>query len=654
MAKIKNIRANELVNGGTSEEIVYPITATKAVYDASTSESLNKILRKNSIINTSIEPTATETLITRNVQSAINSIPTENRVLGSNIKFFTGNTWEFRCFNSTSMADWSNIDAWVKPWQIDFNTIESWKSNLGKVAKGVDINYDVNSMFLEVEYVNLPDGGIKSTNLEIPIASLDNVGLLSTEFYAAINTSYDFLSGINKVPKLVINTSDFYSDSSMVGFTMHDFSVSTGIQSETSVAIPTVSKTSAGVVTSAMYNNWTDSIEQLSNKYNSLPIGLIDSLNIEATAMDVSLRYSTLDLADESAIVNKYTVNLPVAGATQAGIISSTDYTQFLDTVGSAYRLEYWRKQLPALLTGDTKFEAWQGGVRFNRSEVIVNSDSSEPTIKATSFEFPLASSSQGGILDAEYYNKFNKCAYFGPNDEIIPAYIVDKWNILAGEEGKFNDETGYFELNGITDIEYEEAMRIMALCDTTYITSNAKWRFSDVALYKHKVRTLFPISTFDVETAFMFYQQDPSYIALYVHINNTSNAESAFNSSTLKYVYGDVKLSDSISSSRVKNMIGRNVEIIKIKNLKVDADFKYAKSLNYDSMKYLIDEATNTSTITITVHQDVYDKLIGDTSNDVVANLSADEQLKWQALIVLAESKNIVFAVSTTNDKIV
>ena len=54
---------------------------------------------------------------------------------------------------------------------------------------------------------------------------------------------------------------------------------------------------------------------------------------------------------------------------------------------------------------------------------------------------------------------------------------------------------------------------------------------------------------------------------------------------------------------------------------------------LSLDSLQFLIQEATNTSPITITVHADVYAKIQDET------------QTEWHALIASAQEKQITFA---------
>lgn len=56
-----------------------------------------------------------------------------------------------------------------------------------------------------------------------------------------------------------------------------------------------------------------------------------------------------------------------------------------------------------------------------------------------------------------------------------------------------------------------------------------------------------------------------------------------------------------------------------------------------------IVSRAKNTKPITITVHPDVYAKLTGDTTNEAVAAMPADELSKWRDVLAAADSKKIV-----------
>ena len=73
-----------------------------------------------------------------------------------------------------------------------------------------------------------------------------------------------------------------------------------------------------------------------------------------------------------------------------------------------------------------------------------------------------------------------------------------------------------------------------------------------------------------------------------------------------------------------------------------------FLKSISLSSMQYMVNNSTATSSITVTVHPDVYAKLTGDTTNAAAAALTAEELAQWQALVTTANSKHISFATTS------
>lgn len=87
------------------------------------------------------------------------------------------------------------------------------------------------------------------------------------------------------------------------------------------------------------------------------------------------------------------------------------------------------------------------------------------------------------------------------------------------------------------------------------------------------------------------------------------------------------------------------NMTDVKLKNLK--CSLKIGIAASYETMRYLVDNAANTTAITVTVGNDVYAKLNGDTSNAAAAALTPEELAQWTQLKADATEKNIAFATS-------
>ena len=126
------------------------------------------------------------------------------------------------------------------------------------------------------------------------------------------------------------------------------------------------------------------------------------------------------------------------------------------------------------------------------------------------------------------------------------------------------------------------------------------------------------------------------------VHVVDFENA--FFNLVGLHKIIGIIV---EAASATWNNTFGNCIalEDVRIKNLRSSLSFKDSSKLSLSSLQYLVTNAANTSSITVTVHPDVYAKLTGDTTNAAAAALTSDELAQWTALASTANSKNISFA---------
>lgn len=104
-----------------------------------------------------------------------------------------------------------------------------------------------------------------------------------------------------------------------------------------------------------------------------------------------------------------------------------------------------------------------------------------------------------------------------------------------------------------------------------------------------------------------------------------------AFNSSSVKELdcVLDVREAKSLSTAFPYSKI----EEIRMKNLKDNISFPHSKNISLASLSYLVDNATNTKAITLTVHADVFAKLTDESNTE------------WHAVAVAALAKNITIA---------
>lgn len=102
-----------------------------------------------------------------------------------------------------------------------------------------------------------------------------------------------------------------------------------------------------------------------------------------------------------------------------------------------------------------------------------------------------------------------------------------------------------------------------------------------------------------------------------------------------LEKIYGIIDL-QYIKQSSVTNsifMLCSHLTSVNVKNLNCDISIAQVPMVSLESLDYMVTNATNTSTITITVHPDVY------------AKLTDEANAEWHQVLLDAAAKNITFA---------
>lgn len=100
-----------------------------------------------------------------------------------------------------------------------------------------------------------------------------------------------------------------------------------------------------------------------------------------------------------------------------------------------------------------------------------------------------------------------------------------------------------------------------------------------------------------------------------------------------LRKILGRVDLGKAKSDIKKNVFSVPSLVSVRIWNLRNNLDFSILPLLDYDSIKCIVDKAINTSTITITVHQNLYAKLTDETNTE------------WHQILLDAADKNITFA---------
>ena len=249
-----------------------------------------------------------------------------------------------------------------------------------------------------------------------------------------------------------------------------------------------------------------------------------------------------------------------------------------------------------------------------------------------------------------------SKIGISGINNQnlIVQSFdIQDLTTVLNTQQGNralyvaagavYNEKTGFYELNGLTDIT-EEQMRAI------YNNIGISRQNDCVNSYRGVIiRTNIPwasamggfIDSFDTRAICV----DNSFIEVFAF--RFKDSEVVYPTG-LQYAFRNMvklkKIIGIIDCINIKNSNSRLsftdtfsncpiLENVLIKSLPLDISFKDSPLLSLESLRYLINNAANTSPITVTVHADVYDKI------------QDEGQVDWHALIETAAAKQITFA---------
>lgn len=238
------------------------------------------------------------------------------------------------------------------------------------------------------------------------------------------------------------------------------------------------------------------------------------------------------------------------------------------------------------------------------------------------------------------------------------PQSFIDSWNNACIDPrtkravGQYNESTGYFELNGLTDITYQQAM--------------------DIYRYTSNGVTMDELNVMGYGFAQFRTNLPPSSGAYWIQINNLFSLNSILEVVRLPQYYSEVKLQPNTRDAfagcyKLREIINVmeapshvsdtytwygtfsgcfELETVRIKKLYGNISFAHSPLISSDSISYLVENRTtaHTDVITVTVHADTFAKLTGDTTNPAVAALTPAELAQWQQILTAATAKNISF----------
>lgn len=190
---------------------------------------------------------------------------------------------------------------------------------------------------------------------------------------------------------------------------------------------------------------------------------------------------------------------------------------------------------------------------------------------------------------------------------------FIDQWNTActsgAIRYGSYNEKTGYFELNGLTDISYEQALDINRQSEI-YSDSNVCGGYTS--------RTLYPIRSsasgwFSIPFTAKFENSELEVIFFSIKPMLRTSMHSMFaRCGKLRVIQGTLLLDNITNPNYVISMFRLCSELreVQLKSLKVSISFSDSPLLSLDSISYMVTNAANTSPITITLHPDAYARL--------------------------------------------
>ena len=213
-----------------------------------------------------------------------------------------------------------------------------------------------------------------------------------------------------------------------------------------------------------------------------------------------------------------------------------------------------------------------------------------------------------------------------------------------------WNEETGYYELNGLTDITEAEMLTIYTVF-SDYKIEDINWKY---AYTKARTNICPKNATYASKAYPNFNGQRAFYYSAMEVIKISgipispdfgfalSQGGNMFDScGKLKRIIGRLWVDKSNSLYAIFNKCPK-LEEVQIYGLSLPISFSDSPLLNYASLDCLITNAANTAAITVTVHPTTYSYLAGTAQPTEEVGGTTEE---WQALMTTAAGKQISFA---------
>lgn len=431
--------------------------------------------------------------------------------------------------------------------------------------------------------------------------------------------------------------------------------------------------------TGAQIDQYLDEAHALHVKEQSMPP--VINLQVSASASNVSI---TQNLRDGSSL----SLSIPSATQATAGLMSSADKASLEDTVNEiSVGWDTDKLVLTVTHTGDDEdyinipsatqeFAGVMSAADKARLDTAVQSETMAGTSYRKTVAFPdddagfeisvteLSTGDKSEISADEEGMYIKSAKELGISSDTAieldaPAIRINGKNLntesplrklYTNAGAVYNPTTGLYSLNGLTDITEDEMAVIYA--DTyrkqcgqdlsfLYTATKARTNFAPT----NRADNLPELNFLD---AFMFCThievaligreyQDDYPVVRYLKFSNLS--EAFYSCTRLKKIIGVLNLTNCTGSLGTTFNGCNALEDVQILGLKSSLDLQ-SPVISYDSLRFLVDHAANTSIITVKVHPTVWDWLNGG-AQPTEGHTAAE----WQAINTDANAKHISFA---------
>lgn len=223
-----------------------------------------------------------------------------------------------------------------------------------------------------------------------------------------------------------------------------------------------------------------------------------------------------------------------------------------------------------------------------------------------------------GVISQTQTWTGSNAAGYDYMMSDIVEGTIPQAFiDIVSAFGVVFNEETGYFEIDTLTDISYQEMLAIYAATG-----GSAKLGIQKVDLPNYKgVRAVLPIRDTNTASSLSYQFTNGDWELIIVQGNQSITAVgSAFGANPKLRKISGCSINQTSGSVVINGAY--SLEELYFRGIKINFSVPNSSRLSVASVLYMIQNEASTSAITITLHATAYARALTDA--DVQAALAA------------------------------